>query len=441
MLQRHAGDSYGYRFEAQGKALVYTHRFRAPARRPGGDRALRRVLPRRRPGDLRRHVFARRRHLGQGRLGPLEQRRRRRAVPAGGRAPPVPVPPRAGVRRRGDRRPCWPRRGGSRRSRAPARRCASAPPTTGWKSACEPRRAPAHPAGLRRAARCCWPRWSLGCTARLDRTTAGGLVRRAPDAVRRARWQTLPVTVVEIDQKSLVALGQWPWPRTLLAQLVRIDPARRAGGHRRRHPDAGGRRAVARAPAGAAHVRRPDAGRRRCAALPVATTRVLARALAGRPPCWSSPAPPSRRGMPLRAAPVTRARQRATTPTLPRQSRRRADQHRRARPRRRRPRPDLGRPVARRDPPHAARRQRRRHAGADARDRDAARRAARAVAAPGHVAAARSTASRRPAARSRPKPTARCASTSRATGAALRLGGRRARGPRRPEATCAASWC
>ena len=30
----------------------------------------------------------------------------------------------------------------------------------------------------------------------------------------------LPVTVVEIDQKSLTAIGQWPWPRTRLAQLV-----------------------------------------------------------------------------------------------------------------------------------------------------------------------------------------------------------------------------
>jgi len=31
---------------------------------------------------------------------------------------------------------------------------------------------------------------------------------------------TLPVTVVAIDQKSLKALGQWPWPRTQLARLV-----------------------------------------------------------------------------------------------------------------------------------------------------------------------------------------------------------------------------
>ncbi|HEY6135714.1 MAG TPA: CHASE2 domain-containing protein [Rubrivivax sp.] len=30
----------------------------------------------------------------------------------------------------------------------------------------------------------------------------------------------LPVTVIEIDQKSLLALGQWPWPRTQLARLV-----------------------------------------------------------------------------------------------------------------------------------------------------------------------------------------------------------------------------
>jgi adenylate cyclase len=30
----------------------------------------------------------------------------------------------------------------------------------------------------------------------------------------------LPVTVVEIDQKSLAALGQWPWPRYQLAHLV-----------------------------------------------------------------------------------------------------------------------------------------------------------------------------------------------------------------------------
>ncbi|TMH59986.1 MAG: CHASE2 domain-containing protein [Betaproteobacteria bacterium] len=30
-----------------------------------------------------------------------------------------------------------------------------------------------------------------------------------------------PVTVVEIDEKSLARLGQWPWPRTALAELLR----------------------------------------------------------------------------------------------------------------------------------------------------------------------------------------------------------------------------
>jgi serine phosphatase RsbU (regulator of sigma subunit)/CHASE2 domain-containing sensor protein len=34
------------------------------------------------------------------------------------------------------------------------------------------------------------------------------------------RVESMPATVVEIDEKSLTALGQWPWPRTLLARLV-----------------------------------------------------------------------------------------------------------------------------------------------------------------------------------------------------------------------------
>jgi CHASE2 domain-containing sensor protein len=48
----------------------------------------------------------------------------------------------------------------------------------------------------------------------------------------------LPVTVVEIDQKSLAAIGQWPWPRTQLARLVntlqRADAASIARSLRRR---------------------------------------------------------------------------------------------------------------------------------------------------------------------------------------------------------------
>ena len=29
-----------------------------------------------------------------------------------------------------------------------------------------------------------------------------------------------PVTIVDIDEKSLAKLGQWPWPRTRIADLV-----------------------------------------------------------------------------------------------------------------------------------------------------------------------------------------------------------------------------
>jgi adenylate cyclase len=33
--------------------------------------------------------------------------------------------------------------------------------------------------------------------------------------------ESTPAIVVEIDEKSLAALGQWPWPRTILAELLR----------------------------------------------------------------------------------------------------------------------------------------------------------------------------------------------------------------------------
>ncbi|HKW81089.1 MAG TPA: CHASE2 domain-containing protein [Casimicrobiaceae bacterium] len=35
------------------------------------------------------------------------------------------------------------------------------------------------------------------------------------------KLESTPVTVVEIDEPSLARLGQWPWPRTVLAELVR----------------------------------------------------------------------------------------------------------------------------------------------------------------------------------------------------------------------------
>ena len=32
---------------------------------------------------------------------------------------------------------------------------------------------------------------------------------------------TLPVQIVEVDERSITARGQWPWPRTMLAELIR----------------------------------------------------------------------------------------------------------------------------------------------------------------------------------------------------------------------------
>ena len=34
------------------------------------------------------------------------------------------------------------------------------------------------------------------------------------------RVDTIPATVVEIDAKSLAVLGQWPWPRSTMADLI-----------------------------------------------------------------------------------------------------------------------------------------------------------------------------------------------------------------------------
>ena len=48
-------------------------------------------------------------------------------------------------------------------------------------------------------------------------------LQRIDPRVKTAR----PVTIIDIDEKSLAKFGQWPWPRTLVAQL--IDKLREAG--------------------------------------------------------------------------------------------------------------------------------------------------------------------------------------------------------------------
>ncbi|MGE5171520.1 MAG: CHASE2 domain-containing protein [Rudaea sp.] len=67
---------------------------------------------------------------------------------------------------------------------------------------------------------------ALGWASRLPLQAAwfDALQRLAPRSV-----DSLPVTIVGIDDASLAALGRWPWPRTMLARLVRtIDAARPA---------------------------------------------------------------------------------------------------------------------------------------------------------------------------------------------------------------------
>ncbi len=51
-----------------------------------------------------------------------------------------------------------------------------------------------------------------------------GLRHRVFDAYQQAKprdYQRVPVAIVDIDEASLEALGQWPWPRNLMADIVR----------------------------------------------------------------------------------------------------------------------------------------------------------------------------------------------------------------------------
>ena len=54
--------------------------------------------------------------------------------------------------------------------------------------------------------------------ARLQAAWFDSMQAVAPRPIR-----SLPVTIVAIDDRSLAALGQWPWPRTLLADLIRAN--------------------------------------------------------------------------------------------------------------------------------------------------------------------------------------------------------------------------
>jgi serine phosphatase RsbU (regulator of sigma subunit)/CHASE2 domain-containing sensor protein len=83
------------------------------------------------------------------------------------------------------------------------------------------------------------PKLSYRATALLALAALSFLIWLQPPWLRRmqAAWfdsmqavaprpiRSMPVTIVAIDDKSLAALGQWPWPRTVLADLVRAIDA------------------------------------------------------------------------------------------------------------------------------------------------------------------------------------------------------------------------
>src|SRR5436190_21622171 len=79
-------------------------------------------------------------------------------------------------------------------------------------------------------------RWILSAYWVVLLLLAGLVVLRLldPEPLERLRFQQFdlsqqlyprvdansPITIVDIDEKSLAKLGQWPWPRSILAQLV-----------------------------------------------------------------------------------------------------------------------------------------------------------------------------------------------------------------------------
>lgn len=116
------------------------------------------------------------------------------------------------------------------------------------------------------------------------------------------RIDALPVTVVDIDEKSLATLGRWPWPRTLLARLIedlgRAEPAAIGVDMFMPEPDP---LVPDRLPAQAGTESQERSADR--AALPSNDT-VLARALSGARSVLAIAGMPNATGMTLRVAPV-----------------------------------------------------------------------------------------------------------------------------------------
>ena len=129
----------------------------------------------------------------------------------------------------------------------------------------------------------------------------------------------LPVTVVEIDQKSLAAHRPVAVAAHPAGAAGEHHQSGRRGGDRAQRPDARGRRVVARAAAlrvdGAGPI-----GRRRAAKPALERCRAGRRARLGAERCWPSPGRPSRRGRRCARRPITvqaQAEPPATPPSWP----------------------------------------------------------------------------------------------------------------------------
>src|SRR6185437_10683455 len=199
------------RARGQGRDLL--HRLRAQARGSRRGRGVREILPRCRRGRVRRDVRARGRDQREGGLGPLEQHRGRRALPDGAREAARALPPRAGERRRHAR--------GAAQGGAPLRGAHAHRP-----AAAHLRRLRRHGdrslsalGGLRALA--------LALFAAIAPPSAEALRGAVFDRMQRAfplERTSAPALIVAIDEDSLRRYGQWPWPRTRLAELLdRID--------------------------------------------------------------------------------------------------------------------------------------------------------------------------------------------------------------------------
>ena len=309
MLQRHAGDSYGYRFEANGRSIIYTtdseHKLDDPMETESYVAFFRNA-------DV--VIFDAMYSLADAISVRADWGHSSNVVG-------VELCQMAGARHLClfHHEPAYSdqaidavldRHAASRGDHAIGDAAQASPPrTTAWKSSCEALTAASGP-DARRTGRI----RLAGIAVLLALAVLIGREAHLTSPLRSAWFdayqrlaprvpQSMPVTVVEIDQKSLAAIGQWPWPRSTMAELVdaisRERPAAIALDILMPKPTGCRRNGCSRAPA-----RRTPCSPRRSRAARRTTKCWLARSKPPAP-CSSSPARTEPTGMPLRAPPFT----------------------------------------------------------------------------------------------------------------------------------------